>query len=54
MNPNIFQVMVREDGEIKIITVIDETLERLKHDPKVTFLGYMENMFNNESVKKLH
>lgn len=52
MNPNIYQVMIREDGVIKTITVTPETLERLKRDPNIQVMGYMENMFNNGFTKK--
>lgn len=46
MNPSVYRVMVREYGEIKIITATPETLERLKDDPNIQVMGYMENMFD--------
>lgn len=52
MNPSVYRVMIREYGEIKIITVTPEILSRLKDDPNVQVMGYMENMFDEVFRRK--
>ena len=51
MNPSVYRVMVRENGEIKVITVTPETLTQLKSNPNLQVLGYMENMFDAKPQK---